>query len=80
MVRDDKELAIIAEMLQLREVHLFLGQSHHCTVAGVLQLVQMKEQGQLQELMVLNMGPRFNDGEKEEIWARLPINRRVPLL
>ena len=75
-VIDDKELRIIGEMLQLRELELTLGPK--CTVAGVLQLETLKEQGQLQELAVVRgVASIILDGEWEELRTRLSISSSI---
>ena len=76
-VIDDKELKIIGEMLQLRELELTLGPK--CTVAGLLQLEKLKEQGQLQELAVGGGEARISNGEWEELRIRLSVSRRRPV-
>ena len=73
-VVDDKELGIIGEMLQLRELDLSLGPK--CTVAGLLQLEKLKEQGQLQELLVVLGGAQISDKKLQELQAKLSIRRK----
>ena len=78
-VWDDKELGIIAEMLQLRELHLELNVK--CTLAGVLQLAKLKEQGALEELSLVNWGAgEISEADREELMARLPLNQRMTVL
>ena len=76
MPGDDKELGIIGEMLQLRELDLTLGD--RCTMAGLLQLENLKEQGQLQGLGVIRgENSMIPDGKWEELQARLSFNNSL---
>jgi hypothetical protein len=75
MVWDDHELAIIAELSGLRDLHLVVAQK--CTKAGVLQLEKLRKEGQLQAVSVWRYDATISVREWKQISKRLPIDWKI---